>query len=171
MLLFTGKGKLRRIAVNAAASQILSDDVPYFSSAIPFGPDRLLVSNPRNSGVIPSSGGTTQPIDRVYSWAQMLPGGRDFIYTVDDPQLGSLRARIATVGGNDPGVEVVRADSRVQYTGSLRSGGGYLVYLRAGTLLAQPFDLAGRRVTAESRAIARRVPSFGPNGAADFSVS
>src|SRR4051794_5384708 len=28
MLLFTGKGKLRRIAVNAAASQILSDAIP-----------------------------------------------------------------------------------------------------------------------------------------------
>jgi eukaryotic-like serine/threonine-protein kinase len=171
MLLFTAKGKLRRIALNAAVSQTLSDNIPYFSSAIPFGPDRLLVSNPRNSGVIPSSGGTPHPIDRVYSWAQMLPGGRDFLYTIDDPHLGSLRARIATTGSNDPGVEVVQADSRVQYTGSLRSDGGYLVYLRAGALLAQPFDLARHRVTAEPRAIARHVPSFGPTGAADFSVS
>jgi serine/threonine-protein kinase len=38
-------------------------------------------------------------------------------------------------------------------------------------LLAQPFDLAGRHVTAESRAIARHIGSFGPTGAADFSVS
>ena len=101
----------------------------------------------------------------------MLPGGRDFLYTIDDPRIGSLRARIATTGGNDPGVEVAQADSRVQYTGSLHSDGGYLVYLRAGTLLAQPFDLAGRRVTSEPRAIARRVPSFNSYGAADFSVS
>src|SRR5439155_24239033 len=91
-LLFTGKGKLRRIAVNAAASQTLSDNIPYFSSAIPFGPDRLLVSNHRNSGVIPWSGGTPHPIDRLYSWAQMLPGGRDFLYTIDDAELGSQRA-------------------------------------------------------------------------------
>jgi DNA-binding winged helix-turn-helix (wHTH) protein len=170
MLLFTATGKLRRIAVNAAASQILSDAVPYFCSAIPFGPNRLLVTNSFNSGVIPASGGTPKPIDRLYSWAQLLPGGREFLYTIDDPQLGSLRARIATTGSNDPGVEVVQADSRVQYTGSLHSNGGYLVYLRAGTLLAQPFDFAARRVTAEPRAIARRVPSFGP-GPADFSVS
>src|SRR4051794_6286908 len=170
-LLYTAKGKLRRIAVNAAASQILSDLIPYFSSAIPWGPDRLLISNPRNSGVIPSSGGTPRPIARLYPWAQMLPGGRDSLYTVYDPQLGSQHARIATTGGNDPGVEVVQADSRVQYTASLRSEGGYLVYLRAGTLLAQPFDLAGRRVTGEPKAIARQVPSFGPTGAADFSVS
>jgi DNA-binding winged helix-turn-helix (wHTH) protein/Tol biopolymer transport system component len=170
-LLYTAKGKLRRIAVNAAASQILSDLIPYFSSAIPFGPDRLLVSNPRNSGVIPLSGGRPHPIDQVYSWAQLLPGGRDFLYTIDDPQLGSQRARIARTGDNDTGVEVVRADSRVQYTGSLRSDGGYLVYLRAGALLAQPFDLAKRRITAEPKAIARHVPSLGPTGAADFSVS
>jgi DNA-binding winged helix-turn-helix (wHTH) protein len=73
MLLFTSKSKLRRIAVNAAASQVLSDAIPYFSSAIPFGPDRILVSTARNSGVIPSSGGIPQPINRLYSWAQMLP--------------------------------------------------------------------------------------------------
>ncbi|MEO8372415.1 MAG: winged helix-turn-helix domain-containing protein [Candidatus Solibacter sp.] len=170
-LLFTAKGKLRRIGVNAAASQILTDAIPYFTSAIPFGPDRLLVSNHRNSGVISSSGGTPQPIDRSYSWAQVLPGGRDFLYTNYDSHLGSLRARVALIGGNDLGTEVVQTDSRVQYTGSLRSDSGYLIYLRAGTLLAQPFDLAGHHVTAEPRAIARHVTSFGPTGAADFSVS
>ena len=170
-LLFTAKGKLRRIAINAAASQVLTGAVPYFSSAISFGPERLLVSNHRNSGVIPSSGGTLTPIDPPYPWAQLLPGGREFLYTIDDPHLGSLRARIATTGRNDPGTEVVQADSRVQYTGSIHSDSGYLIYLREGTLLAQPFDLARHHVTAEPKAIARRVSSFGPTGSADFSVS
>ena len=82
-----------------------------------------------------------------------------------------MRARIAATGGSEQGVEVVQSDSRVQYTGSLRSDGGYLVYLRAGTLLAQPFDLAGRRVTGDPKAIASHVSSFGYSGAADFSVS
>jgi Tol biopolymer transport system component/DNA-binding winged helix-turn-helix (wHTH) protein len=171
-LLFTAKGKLRRMEANAAANQILSDGPSYFTSAIPFGPNRILVSSLRSSGVMDSSGGTLRPIDRVYSWAQILPGGQDFLYTVDDdPSHGALHARIAPVGGNESGVDVVQADSRVQYTDSLRSHGGYLVYLRAGTLLAQPFDLAARRVTAEPRAIVRQVPSFGHTGAADFSVS
>jgi DNA-binding winged helix-turn-helix (wHTH) protein/dipeptidyl aminopeptidase/acylaminoacyl peptidase len=170
-LLFTSKGKLRRIGVNASVSQVVSDSSPYLSSAIPFGSGRLLVSDSRNSGVIPSSGGPPQAIDQWYSWAQLLPGGRDFLYTIDDPQLGSMRARIAPTGGSEQGVEVVQSDSRVQYTGSLRSSGGYLVYLRAGTLLAQPFDLAARRVTGDPKAIARHVASFGYSGAADFSVS
>jgi Tol biopolymer transport system component/DNA-binding winged helix-turn-helix (wHTH) protein len=170
-LLFTAKDKLRRIAVNAPASQTLAGGVPYFSSAIPFGPDRILVSNHRNSGVIPSSGGTLQPIDRAYPWAQLLPGGRDFLYTIKDSHLRSQHAYIAPIGGDDAGVEVLQADSRVQYTGSLHSSAGYLVYLHSGTLLAQPFDAAGRRVTGEPKAIARRIPSFGGTGAADFSVS
>lgn len=122
-LLFVAKGKLRRIAVNGGASQILSNQSPYFSSALPFGHNRLLVSNHRNSALIPSSGGESQPIDPVYPWAQMLPGGRQFLYTSDDPRHG-LRGRIASAGSNDRGVEVVQADSRVQYTASLRSEGG-----------------------------------------------
>jgi Tol biopolymer transport system component/DNA-binding winged helix-turn-helix (wHTH) protein len=170
-LLFTSQGKLRRIGVNASVRQVVSDATPYFSSAIPFGSGRLLVCNYRNCGVVPSSGGPLHAIDQWYSWAQLLPGGRDFLYTIDDPQLGSMRARIAATGGSEQGVDVVQSDSRVQYTGSLHSNGGYLVYLRAGTLLAQPFDLAGRRVTGDPKALARRVTSFGYSGAADFSVS
>jgi eukaryotic-like serine/threonine-protein kinase len=170
-LLFTSEGKLRRVGVNASVSQVVSDSIPYISSAIPFGSGRLLVCNHRNCGVLPSSGGPAHAIDQWYSWAHLLPGERDFLYTIDDPQLGSMRARITATGGTEQGVEVVQSDSRVQYTGSLRSNGGYLVYLRAGTLLAQPFDLAGRRVTGDPKAIARHVPSFGYSGAADFSVS
>ena len=170
-LLFSSKGKLRRVGVNASVSQVVSDSSPYFSSAIPFGSGRLLVSDHRSSGVIPSSGGPPHAIEQWYSWAQLLPGDRDFLYTIDDPQLGSMRARIAATGGSEEGVEVVQSDSRVQYTGSFRSDGGYLVYLRAGTLLAQPFDLAGRRVTGDPKAIANRISSFGYSGAADFSVS
>ncbi|HXB69309.1 MAG TPA: winged helix-turn-helix domain-containing protein [Candidatus Acidoferrales bacterium] len=171
-LFFTSEGKLRRVGVSASVSQVVSNSTgPYFSSAIPFGSGRLLVCNHRNCGVFPLSGGPPQAIDQWYSWAQLLPGGRDFLYTNDDPQLGSMRARIAAIGGTEQGVEVVQSDSRVQYTGSLRSNVGYLVYFRAGTLLAQPFDLAGRRVTGDPKAIARHVSSFGYSGAADFSVS
>jgi Tol biopolymer transport system component len=171
-LLFTSQGKLRCIGVNASVSQVVSESTgPYFSSAIPFGSGRLLVCDHRNCGVIPSSGGPPQPIDQWYSWAQLLPGGRDFLYTIDDPQLGSMRARIAPAGGREQGVEVVRSDSRVQYTGSLHSGVGYLVYLRAGTLVAHPFDLGGRRLTGDPKAIASHISRFGYSGAADFSVS
>jgi eukaryotic-like serine/threonine-protein kinase len=170
-LFFTSKGKLRRLGLTTSVSQVVSDSTPYFSSAIPFGSGRLLVSNHRTSGLVPLSGGPPHAIDQWYSWAQLLPGGREFLYTIDDPQLGSMRTRIAKTGGTEAGVEVVQSDSRVEYTGSLHSRGGYLLYLRAATLLAQPFDLAGRRVIGEPKAIARHIGSFGYSGAADFSAS
>ena len=109
-LLFTSKGKLRRIGVKASVSQVVSDSSPYFSSAIPWGSGRLLVCNHRNCGVIPSSGGPPRAIDQWYSWAQLLPSGRDFLYTIDDPQLGSMRARIAPTAGTEQGAEVVQSD-------------------------------------------------------------
>jgi WD40 repeat protein len=131
----------------------------------------LLVSNHRSAGVIPAAGGTVQPIERPYTWVQMLPDGRHFLFTTHDRQLRRFRARVATVGANDDGIEVAQADSRVQYASALRGKGGYLLYLRAGTLLAQPFDAGERRTTGEPKAIVRRVSSFGPTGSADFSVS
>ena len=66
-LFFTSEGRLRRVGVNASVSQVVSDSTPYFSSAIPFGPGRLLVCNHRNCGVIPSSGGPAHAIDQWYS--------------------------------------------------------------------------------------------------------
>jgi eukaryotic-like serine/threonine-protein kinase len=171
-LFFTSQSKLRRIGVNASVSQLVSDSMgPYFSSAIPFGSGRLLVCSHRSCGVILPSGGPPRPIKQWYSWAQLLPGGRSFLYTIDDPHAGSMHASIVPIEGSEQGAEVVQSDSRVQYTDSLHSGCGYLVFLRAGTLVAQPFDLARRQLTGDPKAVASHVPSFGYSGAADFSVS
>ena len=48
---------------------------------------------------------------------------------------------------------------------------GYLMYLRAGNLLAQPFDPRSLRVTGEAMPVVNKVYSFRPTGGADFSVS
>ena len=74
----------------------------------------------------------------------------------------------------DPGSakDLLESDSRVLYTASLANpGAGYLMYLRAGNLLAQPFDPRSLRVTGEAMPVVNKVYSFQPTGAADFSVS
>ncbi len=48
---------------------------------------------------------------------------------------------------------------------------GYLLFVRAGNLLAQPFDPRSLRIEAEPVAVVSRVYSLFPSGAADFSVS
>jgi dipeptidyl aminopeptidase/acylaminoacyl peptidase len=68
--------------------------------------------------------------------------------------------------------DLMQADSRVLYSQSTVSPGtGHLLYVRAGTLLAQPFDPVSLRLTGEPAPVAKEVYSFARTGAADFSVS
>src|SRR5262249_39996226 len=50
-------------------------------------------------------------------------------------------------------------------------GRGYLLYVRSGSLLAQPFDVEQLRVAGEAVSLADNIHVFQPTAAADFSVS
>ncbi|GEM_PF-1409884 len=175
-LLFSSRGQLRRVTVTAEggmgmASQIVGPAIPYLGTAVPLSGQRLLVSSQNASAILSASGAPAQPTQTIYSWPQLLPDGKRFIYTQLDLKAGRHRARLALADGQDVGEEVVQADSRTMYTASTKSDGGYLLYLRAGTLLAQPFDLRAQKTTGAPVAIVRRVTSFRTPGSADFSVS
>ena len=67
---------------------------------------------------------------------------------------------------------LMQTDSRVQYAPPLRPGEpGYLLFIRAGSLLAQPFDADRLRIAGEPFAIAQNVVYYGPVLSANFSVS
>ena len=69
-------------------------------------------------------------------------------------------------------VSLMQTDSRVQYSPPLRPGEpGYLLFIRAGSLLAQSFDPDHLRLTGEPLPIAQNVMYYGPNLSASFSVS
>lgn len=68
--------------------------------------------------------------------------------------------------------DLIETDSRVLYSPSaVTPDTGYLLYVRRGTLLANPFDPRSLRVTGEAMPVAGSVYSFAKTGAADFSVS
>ncbi len=170
-LLFTARGQLRRMLVGGSASQSFGAAIPYLEMGIPLGSDRQLISSHILSATL--SGTDTQPreIPGIYAWPQLLPDGENFLSTRFDPKSGQHRASVTPVNSLGPGHEVVQADSRVMYTASVRRSGGYLLYLKAGTLLAQPFDPRSMQTTGAPVAIVRRVTSFQHTGAADFSVA
>ncbi len=103
---------------------------------IPIGKDTLLLSSHMFSATMPISGSAPKKIPAAYPWPQLLPDGQHFLYTSFDRKLGQHRARVSPVDQLGEGKEVVIADSRVMYAGSIHRPGGYLLYLRAGTLLA-----------------------------------
>src|SRR5947209_18603172 len=89
-----------------------------------------------------------------------------------DSKTNRHRARAARFGDPGSAKDLIESDSRVLYTASVANPDvGYLMYLRAGNLLAQPFDPRSLRVTGEAVPVVNKVYSFWPTGGADFSVS
>lgn len=104
-------------------------------------------------------------------WPQFLPGGDRFVYVNHDTASNGNRAMAADYLTRKP-VPLMETDSRVQYAPPRRPGEpGHLLFIRGGSLLAQPFDPDRLRLTGESFPIAQNVIYYGPNLAASFSVS
>jgi Tol biopolymer transport system component len=102
----------------------------------------------------------------------MLPDGEHILYLGWDARAGRHRARVVRFGDAGTTKDLIETDSRVLYTASTATPGtGYLIYVRAGTLLAHPFDPRSLRVTGEAMPVANKIFYFAKTGAADFSVS
>jgi hypothetical protein len=111
-------------------------------------------------------------VKEFYPWPQVLPHGKRLLCTVFDGKLGRHRARVVKLGQPDTAIDLLETDSRTVYVPSvLKPGTGYLLSVRAGNLLAHPFDPRSLRVLSQPLAVVSRVYSFFPSGAADFSVS
>ena len=171
-LFLTVNGKVQRAPLDSDARVVLGDSPGFLFSGAWLSPERLLLSTRTASYSIPPSGGSPEPLKELYRWPQLLPDGKHILYLNWDSQSNRHRARVARF--NEPGSakDLIETDSRVLYTASLANpGAGYLIYVRAGNLLAQPFDPRSVRVTGEAIPIVNKVNSFRPTGGADFSVS
>jgi Tol biopolymer transport system component/predicted Ser/Thr protein kinase len=104
-------------------------------------------------------------------WPQFLPGGSRVVYVTDDPKSRGNRVMAEDYLSHKP-VPLMETDSRVQYALARRPGEpGYLLFLRGGSLQAQPFDPDSLRLAGEPFPIAQNVVFYGPTLSASFSVS
>ena len=98
---------------------------------------------------VPASGGTPVPVtaldesrgERDHRFPQFLPNGRDFIFLVvrspgDPSSTGSRFELFAASLGTREKRPLVATTASARYAPS-----GHLLFLRGGTLVAQPFDL------------------------------
>lgn len=165
------RGRLRRQGLNETSFQEICDSPAMFKTGAYDGTGSLLLDGRPATLRVPLSGGTPQPAKELYSWPQLLPDGKHILYVVWDPAIGRYRARVSTYGDASATKELVETDSRAQYTASSTGNGGYLMYVRAGNLLAHPFDPKSLEFTGQPVPIVPQIYSFHPTGAADFSVS
>jgi eukaryotic-like serine/threonine-protein kinase len=171
-LFLTVQGKLRRAWLERDTQVVLSDTPSFLLSGAWLSPEKLLLGGAHTCFVISPSGGTPQALKNLYPWPQLLPDGEHILYVRWDPQVKRYRAHVARLDDTSAPKDLMETDSRVMYTASaVTPGRGFLVYVRAGNLLALPFDARSLRITGEAIPVASSVYSFFPTGAADFSVS
>jgi eukaryotic-like serine/threonine-protein kinase len=136
----------------------------------------IFADNSRQSPImkVSNGGGTPVPASSVekdkdiigHRSPWFLPNGRHFVYLAPHTS-GPNALRIGSLDdASTPGKEVAEADSNGQFSQ------GHLLYLRSGTLMAQPLDVDRLETTGDARAIAEGIPtSLQPGRVAHFTVS
>jgi Tol biopolymer transport system component len=134
----------------------------------------MLFTRTGTAFTVPETGGTPVPAlthDLQYIWPQLLPGG-NLLHISFDGTIHQYRVWVSSLTRPQERRKLLETDSRVQYSpppdGESR---GYLLYIRAGSLVAQPFDEKSLRLSGETQPIAEDVFWFQPSGATAFSLS
>ncbi len=142
---FVAEGKLKKIDTTGGPAQVLAD-APESRSGGAWSPDGVIVFAPFPLGPlyqIPATGGEPKLLTQLdrsrqetnHRWPQFLPDGRHFLYFIDSSQSGIY------VGSLDSkeNVRLLSSQTSAAFAGPV-AGEGYLLFLRDGTLLGQPFD-------------------------------
>ena len=173
---FFADGKLKKVPISGGATLALSD-VGRLPLGGTWGPDDSIVFAPANTTGLSKISVARGALDRhlttlkgsegSHGWPQFLPGGKALLLTVsnggapDDSQIELQRL--------DTGERkiLVRGGTNGWYVPT-----GHLVYYRAGTLMAAPFDLTRMEVTGiPAPALEGVMSSTSSTGAGQFSFS
>ena len=165
--------KLKKIDVQGGPPVPLTDLAAPMRGAS-WSPQGVIVFSYNNQSPIlkvSSAGGPSTPATKVEKdqangnrspW--FLPDGNHFLYTAPGDTNKILAGSLDTPGA--PGKPVADAESNAAFSQ------GHLLFIRGGTLFAQPFDDLQLQTTGEAYPIATGVPTFmTPSRLAGFAVS
>jgi Tol biopolymer transport system component/predicted Ser/Thr protein kinase len=171
---FTAGNALKKVAVTGGLAQTITA-LPANGGGT-WNSDGIILFVPNASSPIlsvPSTGGSATPVTSLDSsrqqlgdgWPYFLPDGRHFLYAAHSANsentgiyAGSLDSKQTKLLLND--------NFSVLY-----SPPGYLLFVRAGTLLAQPFDADRLELKGDAISIAEGVQFNPPSGKAAVAVS
>ena len=140
-----------------------------------WGADDVILIAPVNRTAIhrvAASGGTPEPVttldttrENSHRWPHFLPGGRTFIYAVRSDSAANTAIHVGSLDGG-VSTQLFATQSNAIYVDP-----GYLLHVRDGTLLAQPFDARSLTLTGPARAVAASVVQEPPSVVASFEAS
>ena len=171
---FFADGKLKTVSLSGGAARVLgaapsgrggtwgADGTIVFSPA----PDAGLYRVSANGGEVTQ---ITKPTtgERSHRWPHLLPGGRTVLFTIQPAGRNYDDALIASVpvSGGEPQT-VIEGGSFPQFAES-----GQLLFAKAGTLFAVPFDASADRVSGAAITVIDNVRTNTLNGAVPLALS
>jgi serine/threonine protein kinase/Tol biopolymer transport system component len=171
---FYAGGKLRTVEASASAAppRALADVDEARGGS--WGPDGTILFCPSNSSPlyrVPASGGkpitvtTVAEGERNHPWPWFLPDGRHFLYEIRFEQPERDAIYVGSLDSKEKRL-LVQVDSNVVYTRP-----GYLLFRKAGRLVAVPFDADSLTIEGEAVELTKGLESFPPTGGSIFSAS
>jgi hypothetical protein len=109
--------------------------------------------------------------EMFHAWPSLLPDGRHFLYLIGTPATRALYVGSLDIKPDrQPRVQVAPAQFGATFVRSGNSaGGGYLFFVRDGTLMAQPFDPKAQRLIGDPIPVVQQIGVAGSH--AHFSVT
>ena len=175
---FLASGNLMKASVSGGAPVTLSSTGQNVRGAS-WGPDGRIVLSPGTSAGlarISEDGGEPEVLtnpdrgrgEKTHRFPEVLPGGKAILFTIGTGDITSFDDASIAVLSLETGEYRVLVEGG---TNARYSTTGHLVYARAGSLLAVPFDLNELRVKGAPTPILHGVTISSVNGPAEFSVS
>lgn len=174
---FDAGGKLKKLDVSGGPPQTLCDlpGVPVGGSWTRDG--TILVGNTAGGLLrVQETGGVATPVtaldpalgEEFHLLPTVLPDGQHFVYLRISPGSPETSGTyVGTLGSSADAQSTERLLPYVvglTYVPSSDSGSGHLLFLREGTLMAQPFDAARLALAGDAVPVAQRVGSFRDGG-------
>ncbi len=177
---FSAEGKLKKVAFSGGPAQVVADLPGNAECAGTWNADDVILIGCEGGGPllrVPAAGGQLTPLteldksrkETAHAYPSFLPDGNHYLYLVrsSDPQ----RAAAAYVGelGSKERVNVPGIASEVKFSAAPK--GGYLVFIRDGALMAQPFDVKRLQTAGEAFPLADAFVEGRSASSGPFSVS
>ena len=174
---FFSGGLLKKISVSGGAALTLGPVVASPARGGTWAEDGTIIFGTSASGLmrVASAGGETEPFttlqpgELTHRWPQFLPDGKTVLFTVatstntDDAQIA-----VQQVGSKEAKV-LIRGGTYAHYVPTGPTG--QLIYYRAGTLMAVPFDPVTLEVKGNPAPVIEAVLGNTATGVAQYSVS
>jgi len=172
---FFAEGKLKKVALSGGAPFTLC--IAASNRGASWGPDNNIIFSPAaTSGLfeVAATGGKPKPLtspDRKkgeisHRWPEILPGGKVVLFTVwSGGTFDDARIVLLSLDTGEQRV-LIEGGAYARYVPS-----GHLVYVRAGGLMAVPFDLKRLAVTGSPATILEGIRANPSSGWAEFSTS